>query len=246
MGIFLDSGAFSAFTQKKEICIEDYISFIKKNKNNLEVCASLDVIGDAERTKENTLFMKKNGIENVLPAFHMGENLKYLKWMIDNFGYIALGGVAGAHLKVRMRFLDECWNNLVDSKGHPLLKVHGFGVTDVNLMTRYPWYSVDSTSWFRHGILGVIEVPSWDVRNKKYNFFKTIRISANIMRGMSYGVKKHVISYLESLGLKEEDIVDKKTLFNYENRMKVGANTMLSLQSEINNRDIVYKKKNTW
>ena len=45
---FLDSGAFSAFTQGAEIDIQEYIEFIKEHKDYLEAYANLDVIGDAE------------------------------------------------------------------------------------------------------------------------------------------------------------------------------------------------------
>ena len=35
------------------------------------------------------------------------------------------------------------------------MKVHGFGMTNPNLMQRYPWYSVDLSSWLKTGMYGV-------------------------------------------------------------------------------------------
>ena len=78
VNLFLDSGAFSAFTQGAEINIVDYIAFIKKNKKYIETYAVLDVIGSAEKTWENQRIMEKAGL-SPLPCFHFGEGVKWLK-----------------------------------------------------------------------------------------------------------------------------------------------------------------------
>jgi hypothetical protein len=43
----------------------------------------------------------------------------------------------------------------------PKVKVHGFGLTSLPMMLRYPWWSVDSTSWVMTGRMGGIFVPRW-------------------------------------------------------------------------------------
>jgi hypothetical protein len=66
--------------------------------------------------------------------------------------------------------LDILWeNHLTDEKGMPKIKVHGFGLTSLPLMLRYPWYSVDSTSWVITGRLGSIYVPKFKDGEWKYN-----------------------------------------------------------------------------
>ena len=47
--LFLDSGAFSAFTQKVTIDIQEYIAFIKEHEDIIDVYANLDVIGMPEQ-----------------------------------------------------------------------------------------------------------------------------------------------------------------------------------------------------
>jgi hypothetical protein len=39
--------------------------------------------------------------------------------------------------------------------------VHGFGLTSLPLMLRYPWYSVDSTTWLMTSRMGSIYIPRW-------------------------------------------------------------------------------------
>ena len=43
--LFLDSGAFSAWSQKIEINIQDYISFIKEHEDVIDIYANLDELG---------------------------------------------------------------------------------------------------------------------------------------------------------------------------------------------------------
>ena len=81
--LFLDSGAFSAWSQGKEINIEDYIQFIKEHKDVIDVYANLDVIGDAEATWRNQLRMEKAGL-NPLPVFHYGEDISWLKNLLKH------------------------------------------------------------------------------------------------------------------------------------------------------------------
>lgn len=46
------------------------------------------------------------------------------------------------------RWLDHVWGKfLTNPDGTPKIKVHGFGMTRPSLMFRYPWHSIDSTTW---------------------------------------------------------------------------------------------------
>lgn len=59
-------------------------------------------------------------------------------------------------------WLDGVWNIIM--KENPSLKVHGFAMTDPINMLRYPWYSVDSSSWtwaFRYGLVYLFNNGKW-------------------------------------------------------------------------------------
>ena len=167
--LFLDSGAFSAWTQGIEVDIQEYIKFIKEHEDILEVYANLDVIGlggklpnklTAEMTLKNQKIMEEAGL-NPLPCFHFGEPFEYLKYYVDNYDYMAFG-VAGVKGSSLVPWLDTCFSDYVcDEKGYPKIKVHGFAVTSLPLMWRYPWYSVDSTSWVMTSRTGAIYVPRY-------------------------------------------------------------------------------------
>jgi hypothetical protein len=145
---FLDSGAYSAFTQGKEIRIDDYAAFIHEVQGQVSVAASLDVIGDAEASFTAYLTLLDKGCP-VIPVFHIGDDFKYLdEYLAMDVTYLALGGMVGKQSSILREWLDKVWGKwLTDAAGKPITKVHGFGLTVGHLLERYPWYTADSTTW---------------------------------------------------------------------------------------------------
>jgi hypothetical protein len=138
--VFIDSGAFSAKNSGEKINIDQYCEFLKFTQ--AINYATLDVIGNAKATLNNHEYMIKEHNLNPIPAFHMGSRIDDLKPLLD-YNYIALGGlVFSAGITSHC---DEVWSYILKNK--PSLKVHGFGLTNIELMARYPWYSVDSSSF---------------------------------------------------------------------------------------------------
>lgn len=156
--LFLDSGAFSAFSKGINIAIEDYIAFIKENEAYITTYANLDVIGDPEATLKNQRIMEKHGL-SPLPCFHYGEDEKYLRLYLKEYKYVALGGMVPISTKDLILWLDHIFSIICDKDGLPKIKLHGFGLTSFDLMFRYPWWSLDSTSWVMTGRFGSILVP---------------------------------------------------------------------------------------
>jgi len=148
--LFLDSGAFSAFTLGKKINIDEYINFIKKNKKNINVYATLDVIGDYKATNKNTEYMESKGL-NPLPTFHFGSPLEELERLCNKYEYIALGGLVPLSMQRKKleNWLNKCFKVIVNRK--KITKVHGFGVNSFWAWEKYPFYSVDATSWVMGG-----------------------------------------------------------------------------------------------
>lgn len=165
--IFLDSGAFSAYTLGVTIDLPTYCEYIKRNHDILRVedgvvmASVLDGIGDPLQTYRNQLAMEELGAKP-LPCFHAGEDERYLEWYVQNYEYITLGGMVGSSTKQLCIWLDRMWERyLTDGSGRPRLKVHGFGITAIPIMERYPWYSVDSSSWIQSAAFGSIVTPEW-------------------------------------------------------------------------------------
>jgi len=163
--IFLDSGAFSAFTLGVDIDLPGYCNYIQTNADIIKVedgivlASVLDGIGDPQETYENQLAMEALGVRP-LPCFHAGEDERYLEWYVKNYDYITLGGMVGASTKQLMIWLDRMWDKyLTDGSGNPRLKVHGFGITSIPIMDQYPWWSCDSSSWIQSAAFGSVITP---------------------------------------------------------------------------------------
>lgn len=165
--VFLDSGAFSAHTLGVEIDLPGYCAYIQQNDDiirkdeGIVMASVLDGIGDAQKTYENQMHMESLGVRP-LPCFHSGEDARYLDWYVANYEYITLGGMVGAGTDQLITWLDRIWDNhLVDGSGRAKVKVHGFGITAVPIMERYPWHSVDSSSWLQSANFGSIVTPQY-------------------------------------------------------------------------------------
>src|SRR3954453_8710269 len=151
--IFLDSGAFSAYTQGARINLKNYVDFIKRNMDIIEVidgilvASVLDGIGDPLLTYQNQLAMEELGVKP-LPCFHYGEDERYLEYYVSRYGYITIGGMVPISTNQLFLWLDRIWQRyLTDGSGRPKVRVHGFGLSQIDLMKRYPWYSVDLSLW---------------------------------------------------------------------------------------------------
>jgi hypothetical protein len=166
--IFLDSGAFSAFTKGVKIKLEELAKYITKNQDTIEFAANLDDLSTSNKDQaaEGTWLNQKRlealvpkGVY-VVPVFHVREHPRYLQRLVDNYPFIAIGGMVPESQPNLLKLLDEFWDKyLTDTEGRPRCRVHGFGLTALTPMLRYPWWSVDSSSWQKLGSFGRILVP---------------------------------------------------------------------------------------
>jgi hypothetical protein len=206
--ILLDSGAFSAKSLGEEINLKNYIEFIKKF--GFENYASLDVIGDPKKTLENTLEMRKEGLEP-LYTFHKGSSIADLEAALKHdFKYIALGGLVG-NMSFAQEFLDKVWVFLLQN--YPDIKVHGFGLTKIDMMKRYPWYSVDSSSWVSGRRFGDV----FDERGNRLEQVKTLEeMNENKYFEFCTDGSMLVIKNVYSLLKMNKDILERKQTLNFE------------------------------
>jgi hypothetical protein len=206
--LFLDSGAYSAFTKGVTIDIKEYCDFIKANKKYLEVYANLDEIGDPEGTRDNQKAMERQGLRP-MPCFHYGEDVKYLHEYMEQYDYIALGGMVPIATRDLQPWLDSIFGeHICGPDGMPKVRVHGFGMTSLRLMIRYPWFSVDSTSWLMSSRMGSIYVPRWkggkyDYLEEAWKIFVSARSPNTTEAGahfstMPQAVQRVVMDYLDS------------------------------------------------
>lgn len=137
--IFCDSGAFSTWKMGYNINIDDYCNFIKEN--NITKYIVLDCIGNAHNTAENQKYMEIKNF-NPIPVFHYQSCLDELQKIIDmGYKYICLGGSVGQTRNDKMKFFHNIYSKYNN------INFHGLGISDIEIIKKFPFSSVDSTTW---------------------------------------------------------------------------------------------------
>jgi len=152
--VFADCGAFSAMTTGAEITIDDYAAWLKKWRHWFGPMANFDVIGNAAATAINQKRLEDMGLP-VLPVFHTSSAFDELDRLATQYDYIALGGMVGKTVGVLANWVKKC-HAIVGNRS----RFHGFGMTSWPLMLKFPWRSVDSSSWgqgHRYGMLSIFD-----------------------------------------------------------------------------------------
>lgn len=142
----LDSGGFVARTKNIVISVKMYAEFI--NRWNVKYAFNLDTNDVAETLRNQEFLIKACPGCYIIPIYHMSDWLEgndlLTRFMAENHPYIAVGGVAGGrkNADTQAMFYNHVFKHTRDK-----IKVHGLGITSRPMLQRYPWYSVDSTSW---------------------------------------------------------------------------------------------------
>jgi hypothetical protein len=166
--IFVDSGAYTAWSKNKIIKLDEYIAFCKDIMSMAKcpvVFAALDVIPgkksdvrkptEIEKEKacvagwENYQQMKRQGIP-CLMTYHQGEHVRWLARIADESDYFAVSPRKnGVSSEQKMAWLRKTFEYIYGD--NPRLeqrkKIHGLGVCGRKFMKEIPFYSVDSTAW---------------------------------------------------------------------------------------------------
>lgn len=162
-----DSGAFSAWTMGQDIDLDDYIEWCKRYveiKPGFQ-CVSLDVIAgsreDHPTAKENEKAMKQS-VENgdlmrshglpIMEVYHQWEPLSFLDQLLDRRQPGEVLGISPRDKrpqKERQAFCDSVFAHVKERCGWGALPpMHGLGVSPASRLTsRYPWWSVDASTW---------------------------------------------------------------------------------------------------
>ena len=224
--LFLDSGAYTAYTKGVELSVDEYIDYINSITSHLTIVAQLDTIPGRygyPKTKEeilnapklswdNYLYMRKKLIEpnKLVPIFHQGEDFKWLKnmleWVDEKGNHIEYIGVSPAvDVPGLEEWLTECFV-IIKNSSNPNVKTHAFGLTQLSVLERFPYTSADSTSWKLAAAMGSIFTP-WGTlymssRNAKPNSFFAQPEDA----------KEKVIKYIEKQNFTLEEVMEKDTV----------------------------------
>lgn len=186
--IMMDSGAhsFHRFAEqskrrsekarnKQEINLEDlrdlmfswYTKYCLVNKKKWDFYITLDYKRHQPTIFDMQLKFEAVGLRPV-PVFHGDESLDWvMKYYDKGYDLICIGSsreLRGKGWKGYRYYLDR----LFELGAKHNIRYHGLAATSLSIMSSYPWYSVDSSTWSKVACFGCINFPDRD-RNIIYN-----------------------------------------------------------------------------
>lgn len=161
--VMLDSGAYSAWRAGKAVDFKEYMAYLKYLIQRFPGAdfeyVNLDVIGDGKASYRNWRTMRDEGL-NPMPVWHLTTAHTWLEKYLKLTNRVALSWFGAMPFKRRILSLDHIWSRyILGPDGAPTVNVHGMGVADFRILLRYPWATIDSTSWLLTAAMGDVYVP---------------------------------------------------------------------------------------
>jgi hypothetical protein len=219
--------------------VDTYCQFVIDYQHAIDYYATVDVLFNPKKSWQVLKYIEKEWGLNPVPVIHFNTPLKWVeKHLNAGYSYIGIGGLGQEITKQNyFEWADPVYELLCDKTTHlPLVKTHGFAMTAPTLLTRYPWYSVDSASWAKAGAFGRLYIPRQT--RGEYNFFAepytlnvsclspTKHVKGRNLSTMSKEEQRVVKNWLEQIGVpygenNPDGTVKKKGVINYHGSRKI-------------------------
>lgn len=224
--LFIDSGAYTAYTKGVKVCVDDYIDYLNSITDSCTLFAQLDTIPgsmgkpktDEERLNaprlswENYLYMRERLLEpeKLIPIFHQGEDYKWLdnmlEWTDNNGKHIDYIGISPAvDVPGLIEFLTRSFD-MIEKSSNPNVKTHAFGMTRLNILETYPYTSADSTSWKLNAAMGSIYTPYGNMYVSERGKYEK-----SYLLNQPKEAQRKVIDYIKSYGYSFDDVANYDT-----------------------------------
>lgn len=148
--MFLDSGWYSIRMRGLDLSLNDYIKYINKRWDKYTAIANMDT-ADVQETLNNHKILEKETGRKIIPVYHASDYFEWNKELFETYckeyDYVAIWWVAWVKLSPArlINYLNFIFTTAIKYK----TKIHWFGITSHKLLMKYPFYSVDSTSWLQ-------------------------------------------------------------------------------------------------
>ena len=139
--------------------LTNFFDWKKREAPNLNICPAEFDFGGLER---NQVRMKRymevlKGVDEnaqLIPVWHYMEGPKVLEFLCERYPYVGFGGLAFRKGRTYKNAVHMFQVPMTIARKYKT-KIHGFGITIKSVLERYPFYSVDSTSWLAGAQYGV-------------------------------------------------------------------------------------------
>lgn len=271
--LMVDSGSYWAWIRNDVIDPDAFIQFCRRNAAKIQYFVSLDKIPgkyvkgkpppiskreygiSAKISWQNYLHMvqrlKPVGIlpDRVVYVFHQNEPLEFLRERVevDRIPYLGLSPTNSDDNRTSQKraWLQKCMSVLEDGNGklRNEMKLHAFGVSSLDLLSEFPWYSADTSAWGIQAQNGCILVPNLRDRQLDEGTQLERRWDFSKLEYMNIG------HYLEKSDFWSEDPVKRRSfrriVFTYAKSLglRVGHSRFRRLPSSVGRGDLLPGEK---
>lgn len=189
-GFLLDSGAFTFMQNSKshvvwEKYIEKYAEFIKRNSIKDYFELDIDSVVGYKKVLEYRKRLEDLVGYQCIPVWHKSRGMKEFLKTCDRYSYCAIGGIVSKEIK---RDQYKAFPTMISEAHKRKCKLHGLGFTNLGMLTKCHFDSVDSTAWTTGNRFGFI-----------YTFNGTTMIKTDVPEGkrLKDSGKVALINYTE-------------------------------------------------
>lgn len=245
--LMIDNGEFTFHRKGGSLNLDEYIQWLNDNDEYIDYAIALDSIPgkwgqprttedvriSAEKTWQNFLYMrsKMKSPDKALPVFHMGESFDNLERFLQytDLKYMCISGMKDLTNKQREEWYEQCFH-IISKYKRTDISFHCLGSATMQNATKFPFTSMDATSWIMTGSNGSI-ISDWGV----------IYVGDNC-RTLQHEVPAKYIDILKSqceeYGTSLEDVGS-----NYKARMCFNVNYLYHKSQQVSYNGVGFGKK---
>lgn len=145
----LDSGAFTFIESQHKIVnweeyLEQYADYIKQYKIKKYFELDIDVIVGYNKVKEYRARLERIAERSCIPVWHKSRGIDEFLRLCDMYDVVSIGGIVSGEIK-KNEYKHFPW--FINEAHKRRCKIHALGFTVLNLLSKYHFDSVDSSSW---------------------------------------------------------------------------------------------------
>lgn len=186
--IIIDSGAFSVWSNGGHIDLTEYAQFCKEFQAKLDPSIQLhitnldvlpgkwsfvptkkDIADSAVQGWENMLYLEKQGLKTI-HVFHQHEDFEILDRLCKHLDYIGISPANDVSNNEKMSWMNKVFSHINKQYGLNKIKTHFFAGTGDRMLTDFPTYSADSSSWIAPARYGRVAVWTDNHRLKTFQY----------------------------------------------------------------------------
>ena len=210
--ILIDSGGYQLQTGVRtamRISIDNYIAWLKpalEKYPEISGYFNLDVMGDIDTTLDNMKRLEGVGL-NPIPVWHPGEGDWILEYYVNEYDYVALGGLVGKG-KMHRYTIRNIFERMATRYPNKKFHILGMGITASSALRTFRPYSVDYSTWVNSYKFGMGLFWDKDELLREHRLPQDVRDRIRIDKDFKRTIVRDAIKKIKEFSFKIDNMND--------------------------------------